>query len=225
MQNEERSLSLDSPRHIIPRCRPSDKERLASPAARGQQSPVRSAATPPTMGTTQHRPWKRSSAYVGLRPLVASDPEKPVQILCLIPCAARFTDMALLQTSFYVFVGLVPASMFFYGISRPGKDGSPSSLTQWLKGFEYFQAENEERNRLRTEIVEQAAHDKHLFLNAGKSPHIDLKMPELINAGAPWNVPAGHRGRNLEEVTEHFRQQHIAEEERKIKKLAAKEAS
>ncbi|KAK6081784.1 NADH-ubiquinone oxidoreductase [Seiridium cupressi] len=130
-----------------------------------------------------------------------------------------------LSTSFYVFVGLVPASMFFYGISRPGKDGSPSSLTQWLNGFEYFQAENEERNRLRTEIVEQAAHDKHLFLNAGKSPHIDLKMPELINAGAPWNVPAGHRGRNLEEVTEHFRQQHIAEEERKIKKLAAKEAS
>jgi hypothetical protein len=47
----------------------------------------------------------------------------------------------------------------------------------------------------------------------------------LINAGAPWNVPAGHRGRNLEEVTEHFRLQHVAEEERKVKKLAAKEAS
>lgn len=47
----------------------------------------------------------------------------------------------------------------------------------------------------------------------------------LINSGAPWNVPAGHRGRNLGELTEHFRQQHIEEEERKIKKLAAAKES
>jgi hypothetical protein len=47
----------------------------------------------------------------------------------------------------------------------------------------------------------------------------------LIDAGSPWNVPAGHRGRSIEEVAAHYRKQHIEEEERKIKKLAAKESS
>jgi hypothetical protein len=47
----------------------------------------------------------------------------------------------------------------------------------------------------------------------------------LINSGSPWNVPAGHRGRNLEEVAEHYRKQHIEEEERKVKKLAEKAAA
>jgi wyosine [tRNA(Phe)-imidazoG37] synthetase (radical SAM superfamily) len=75
--------------------------------------------------------------------------------------------------------------MFFYSISRPGKDGSPSSLTQWLKGFEYFRAEDEERNALRTKLIEQAAHDKHLFLNAEKNPHIELKMPEYVVPSVP----------------------------------------
>ncbi|KAI0136645.1 hypothetical protein BJ170DRAFT_23291 [Xylariales sp. AK1849] len=127
-----------------------------------------------------------------------------------------------LGTAFYVFVGVVPTSIIGYSISRPGADGSPSSLTNWLNGFEYFKEEDETRNALRTQLIEQAAHDKHLFVNAGKNPHIDLKTPELLNAGSPWNVPAGHRGRNLQEVTEHYRKQHVEEEERKLKKLAAK---
>lgn len=70
--------------------------------------------------------------------------------------------------------------MFFYGISRPGKNGEPSGLTTWLRGFEYFRQEDVERNALRTQILEQAAHDKHLFLHAEKNPHVDLKMPEYV---------------------------------------------
>jgi hypothetical protein len=84
------------------------------------------------------------------------------------------------QSAFYVFVGVVPASYFFYSISRPGADGSPSSLTKWLQGFEYFQEESETRNAMRTQMIEQAAHDRHLFLNARRNPHIDLKTPEYV---------------------------------------------
>jgi hypothetical protein len=102
-----------------------------------------------------------------------------------------------LQTSVYVFVGLVPASMFFYSISRPGKDGSPSSLTQWLKGFEYFRAEDEERNTLRTELMEQAANDKHLFLTARKNPTVDLKMPEYVHVLLSHSI-----GRSLDLICE-----------------------
>jgi hypothetical protein len=33
---------------------------------------------------------------------------------------------------------------------------------------------------LRTDLIEQAAHDKHLFMNAGGITHIELKMPEYV---------------------------------------------
>ncbi|KAI0404300.1 hypothetical protein F4802DRAFT_249536 [Xylaria palmicola] len=125
-----------------------------------------------------------------------------------------------LGTAFYVFAGAIPASMFAYSISRPGPDGEPSSFSKWLKQFDYFN-DWETRNTLRTEMLEQAAHDKHLFLNAGKSTHVELKTPELMYAGSPWAVPAGHYA-NLDHVTEHYRKQAAAEEERKAKKLAEK---
>ncbi|KAI1760965.1 hypothetical protein GGR53DRAFT_507414 [Hypoxylon sp. FL1150] len=124
-----------------------------------------------------------------------------------------------LGTGFYVFAALVPASYLGYSISRPGADGSPSVGSRWLRrNFDYFN-DWEERNTLRTNIFEQAAHDKHLILYSGKSTHVELKTPELINAGSPWNVPAGHLP-SLEHVTEHYRRQAAAEEERKLVKLA-----
>ncbi|KAH8675762.1 hypothetical protein BX600DRAFT_184829 [Xylariales sp. PMI_506] len=130
-----------------------------------------------------------------------------------------------LGTAFFVFAGAVPVSFFAYSITRPGSNGEPSSFTKFLHNFDYFKEESEVRNALRTQAMEQAAHDKHLFYYSGKNPHVDLKTPELINAGSPWNVPAGHRARGLEELTEHYRQQHLEEEERKVKKLEAKAAS
>ncbi|KAI1737329.1 hypothetical protein F4680DRAFT_429155 [Xylaria scruposa] len=129
-----------------------------------------------------------------------------------------------LGTAFYVFAGALPVSIVAYQVSRPGADGEPSSLSKWLQQFDYFN-DWETRNTLRTELIEQAAHDKHLFLNAGRSTHVELKMPELLNSGSPYNVPAGHTP-NLDHVTEHYRKQAAAEEERKAKKLAlAKESA
>ncbi|KAI3322233.1 hypothetical protein HD806DRAFT_501454 [Xylariaceae sp. AK1471] len=123
-----------------------------------------------------------------------------------------------LGTAFYVFAGAIPASMFAYSISRPGANGEPSSFSKWLSQFDYFN-HWEARNTLRTELLEQAAHDKHLFLNASKNTHVELKAPELLYAGSPWSVPAGHYA-NLDHVTEHYRKQAAVEEERKAKKLA-----
>ncbi|KAI0391677.1 hypothetical protein F5Y17DRAFT_439697 [Xylariaceae sp. FL0594] len=122
-----------------------------------------------------------------------------------------------LGTAFYVFAGAVPASLLAYQITRPGADGAPSTFSTWLRQFDYFN-DWEARNTIRTDLIEQAAHDKHLFLNAGRSTHVELKTPELLYSGSPWNVPAGHSA-NLDHVTEHYRKQALAEEERKVKKL------
>lgn len=40
----------------------------------------------------------------------------------------------------------------------------------------------------------------------------------LVNAGCPHNVPAGHFA-NLEHLVEHYRKEHLEEEEKKLKKL------
>ncbi|KAI1429899.1 hypothetical protein F5Y12DRAFT_723702 [Xylaria sp. FL1777] len=125
-----------------------------------------------------------------------------------------------LGTAFYVFALALPTSIVAYQISRPGADGEPSSISKWLEQFDYFK-DWETRNTLRTDILEQAAHDKHLFLNARKSMHVELKTPELFNSGSPWSVPAGHSV-NLDHITEHYRKQAAAEEERKAKRLAEK---
>ncbi|KAH7035208.1 uncharacterized protein B0I36DRAFT_317856 [Microdochium trichocladiopsis] len=125
-----------------------------------------------------------------------------------------------LGTAFYVFVGAIPLSILGYQITRPGKDGEPSSMTKWLQGFDAFN-ETERRNTIRTNIVEEAAHDKHLFYYGQRNQHVELKMPELFNTGSPYARPAGHRAANLEAVTEHYRKQYEEEEERKIQKLAA----
>ncbi|OTB13982.1 hypothetical protein K445DRAFT_319509 [Daldinia sp. EC12] len=125
-----------------------------------------------------------------------------------------------LGSAFYVFAAAVPASYVAYSISRPGPDGEESSLSRWMRSFEYFN-DWELRNTLRSNMIEQAAHDKHLLLHAGSSSHVELKMPELIYAGSPWNIPAGHYP-NIDHLTAHYRQQAATEEERKAKVLAAK---
>ncbi|KAI1640428.1 hypothetical protein F4809DRAFT_590092 [Biscogniauxia mediterranea] len=123
-----------------------------------------------------------------------------------------------LGASFYVFVASIPLSILGYKITRPGPNGEPAAATKWLAQFDYFN-EFETRNALRTQAIEQAAHDKHLFLHAGKNLHVELKMPELINTGSHINVPAGHYP-NIDYVTDHYRKQAADEEERKVKKLA-----
>ncbi|KAI1369303.1 hypothetical protein F5Y08DRAFT_292974 [Xylaria arbuscula] len=128
-----------------------------------------------------------------------------------------------LGTAFYVFAGALPVSIVAYQISRPGANGEPSSLSNWLQQFDYLQKDYEVRNKIRTDIIEQAAHDKHLFMNASQSRHVELKTPELFNSGSPWCVPAGHSV-NLDQITEHYRKQAVAEEERVAKKLAEKAA-
>ncbi|KAI2615702.1 hypothetical protein GGR54DRAFT_265551 [Hypoxylon sp. NC1633] len=125
-----------------------------------------------------------------------------------------------LGASFYIFAAAIPVSILAYSASREGADGTPSRLSQMMRNFDYFN-DWEARNTIRTNLIEQAAHDKHLLLNSGKNMHVELKTPELFNSGSPRAVPAGHYP-DLAYVTEHYRKQAAAEEERKMQKLLAK---
>lgn len=54
-------------------------------------------------------------------------------------------------------------------------------------------------------------------LSPEKKPEADIDR--ALQSHAPRNIRAGHI-RHLDDVVEHFRQQHIKDEERKAKKLA-----
>lgn len=70
--------------------------------------------------------------------------------------------------------------MIAYSMAQPGKDGEPSSLTNAINSLSNFGKDWETRNHVRTVAMEQAAHDKHLLLYAGRNPHIEMKYPEYV---------------------------------------------
>lgn len=96
----------------------------------------------------------------------------------------------------------------------------------------------EEINALHTKAAEQAGFDRNLF-QGGSNEHryVNVAYPEFvapessrrefanmhsraIQSHSARNIRAGHIN-NIDHVVEHFRQQHLQEEERKLKKLAA----
>jgi hypothetical protein len=88
-------------------------------------------------------------------------------------------DCSTSQVSVFACLAILPAGYFVYTASRPGPNGEPPALTKFLSNFDYFQ-QNQARNDARTRAIEQAAEDKHLFLNAGRNMHVDLKTPEYV---------------------------------------------
>ncbi|KUI67479.1 hypothetical protein VM1G_02798 [Cytospora mali] len=116
----------------------------------------------------------------------------------------------------YVALGAIGFSMVTYSVSRDKN----SSLTKWIDSITTEDLNAwEQRNTLRTDIAEKAAVDRHVFSSGQKERGFELRTPDLINSGSPHNVPAGHYI-NLDKVTEHYRQQHLVEEERKANRLA-----
>lgn len=44
----------------------------------------------------------------------------------------------------------------------------------------------------------------------------------IFNTGSPYNVVAGHRSRNMDELVAHYEKKNTENEERKLKALAEK---
>jgi hypothetical protein len=49
-----------------------------------------------------------------------------------------------------------------------------------------------------------------------------LTKHRVFNTGSPWNVPAGHGARNMDQLVAHYEKKNADEEERKAKLLAEK---
>ncbi|KAL1839841.1 hypothetical protein VTJ49DRAFT_1072 [Mycothermus thermophilus] len=125
-----------------------------------------------------------------------------------------------LGVAFYGTLGVLFGSIFVYKISRPGPNGELSTLHKYWQKVSDYGSQWETRAQVMAAALEQASHDKHLLLNADRSKHRELTYPEVFTHGSPHNIPAGHYVK-LDKVIAHYQKQHLEEEARKAKKLAA----
>ncbi|KAK3180348.1 hypothetical protein K4F52_008319 [Lecanicillium sp. MT-2017a] len=99
------------------------------------------------------------------------------------------------------------------------KEGE-SSIGNMINKYRSRSEDWEEINTLHTKAMEQAGYDRNLFENgSSKQRFVDVTYPEAFQSHAPRNVQAGQLI-NLDHVVEHYKQQHLKDEERKAKKLA-----
>ncbi|KAK4540824.1 hypothetical protein LTR36_008901 [Oleoguttula mirabilis] len=126
-----------------------------------------------------------------------------------------------LGPGFYMTLALIPASFALYKFTRQGTDEQPF-FTRYIRDTYNSYAETwARRNDMHTQMIEQAAADRNLFLNESQSSHrrVDLRFPEQFNTGAPWNVPAGHGSANIDKVIAKYEQEAFAENDRKLQQL------
>ncbi|CEJ82648.1 Putative NADH-ubiquinone oxidoreductase 17.8 kDa subunit [[Torrubiella] hemipterigena] len=103
------------------------------------------------------------------------------------------------------------------------REGEDSAIGTLINKYRSRAEHWEEINALHTKAAEQAGFDRNLFENgSNKHRFVDVAYPEAFHSHAPRNIQAGQLA-NIDHVVEHYRQQHIKEEEKKAAKLAAQQ--
>lgn len=113
---------------------------------------------------------------------------------------------------------LIPSTYLLWEVSRPNTDGSPNAYTRLIAKYSEYKEMWATRNALHTRMVEQAGHDRNLFLNTPQPNHIELRFPEQFGAGSPVNVAAGQGGANIDKLIAHYREKQFQEEKEKLQK-------
>ncbi|APA05900.1 hypothetical protein SS1G_01706 [Sclerotinia sclerotiorum 1980 UF-70] len=118
-------------------------------------------------------------------------------------------------TGFFVVLAAIPISIGVYQYAQPSADGTPSGLTKLIDSYSYYTEKWAARNALHVSMLEQAAFDRNLFQSDTGSAHVNLRFPEQFNTGSPWNVPAGHRARDMEQLVAHYEKFNKENEDKK----------
>ncbi|KAL1980027.1 hypothetical protein VTN96DRAFT_4786 [Rasamsonia emersonii] len=121
--------------------------------------------------------------------------------------------------SFYVAVTTFATGYVLYRIHKASQEsGSETWLSSLIRKWTPLEKVFEERNAIRTAAMEKAAVDRHLFASAPGKEYIDLKMPELFNAGSPYNVPPGSQA-DLSAVAAYYHQKNKEIEEQRVARM------
>ncbi|KAE8351214.1 NADH-ubiquinone oxidoreductase subunit [Aspergillus coremiiformis] len=122
--------------------------------------------------------------------------------------------------SFYITIGSFASAYALYQWSESNQEaGSQSWISSLIQKWTPSEKIFEERNAIRTAIMEKAAQDRHLFLSQGPRATFELKQPEVsFNTAPPYNVAAGSTV-DLSHVTAHYERQNRELEEARIARM------
>ncbi|KAJ4345382.1 uncharacterized protein N0V89_011512 [Didymosphaeria variabile] len=118
---------------------------------------------------------------------------------------------------FWIPIGSIPVFTGLYLVSRGDAD-APSILTRIINKYTEATERYAERNALHVSMIERAGSDRALFANTRPQEHVNMRFPEIMNQGSPFNVPAGQVN-NMEKVIEKFKKEANEDNERKLQAL------
>lgn len=121
---------------------------------------------------------------------------------------------------FYVAITAVPVTFLGLNYATSG-DKEPYFTRLITNTYNKYANTWAERNNAHTDMIEQAAADRVLFLNEASNAvrHVDLRFPEIFNVSSPWNVPAGHGGANLDHLIAKYEKEAFDQNERKLQEV------
>ncbi|KAL5113161.1 hypothetical protein ACEQ8H_008972 [Pleosporales sp. CAS-2024a] len=123
-----------------------------------------------------------------------------------------------LGKGFLFSVATIPAGWALYYASRNNSDNSAPLVTRLIDRYTETNETWTKRNDLHVRMMEQAGADRVLFQHSKAVDHVDMKFPEIMNVGSPYNVPAGSQV-SMEKVIEKYKQLAYADNEAKLEAL------
>ncbi|KAI5240447.1 hypothetical protein E4T47_06157 [Aureobasidium subglaciale] len=103
----------------------------------------------------------------------------------------KYPEEEKLGTGFFLALSIVPVGFLLYKFTGPG-NYEHKYLTRVINSYDGYRKDAAHIAALHTDALEQAAADRNLFANSQRQQNVQLKFPEILNTGAPHNVPAGH---------------------------------
>ncbi|KAL6711790.1 hypothetical protein ACN47E_002833 [Coniothyrium glycines] len=120
---------------------------------------------------------------------------------------------------FWATVGVIPGGIALYYISQNNSDSSEPYFTRLISSATAGLHDKwTEQNDLHVRMIEQAGSDRVLFMNTRPQEHVELKFPEIMNVGSPYNVPAGSQV-DMAKVIEKYKKIAYEDNERKLEAL------
>ncbi|TKX25576.1 NADH-ubiquinone oxidoreductase-like protein 3 [Elsinoe australis] len=122
---------------------------------------------------------------------------------------------------FFIALAAVPLSIAVYKFTASGGPDNKPLFTRMIESYYTKEETWDRRNDLHTQAVELAGNDRALFFNGdfSRSRYVEMRFPEAMNTGSPFNVPAGHGSGNIDAAIAKFEKQNYEENERKVQNL------
>ncbi|KAF2800019.1 hypothetical protein K505DRAFT_320753 [Melanomma pulvis-pyrius CBS 109.77] len=115
-------------------------------------------------------------------------------------------------------MAVFPAGWALYFVSRPESADSPPLITRWINEYTQSKEKAAAVNDLHVQMMEQAGSDRVLFMNTRPQEHVEMRFPEIMNNGSPYNVVAGSQA-NMDKVIAKYQKIAYEDNEKKLEAL------